>query len=70
MVQKCADWMRPVGERILETMADEGNLTPRAVSDFDVTSQSHASNRLGALVIEALAQYAGPTIDSPRQRRA
>jgi len=49
VVRQRADWMRPVDERILETMRDEGNLTPRAVADFDVTSQSHASDRLSTL---------------------
>lgn len=49
VVRDRAEWMRPIDERILETMRDEGNLTPRAVDDFGVTSKSHASDRLRAL---------------------
>ncbi|QLG51255.1 ArsR family transcriptional regulator [Natrinema halophilum] len=41
--------MRPVDEHILETMRDEGNLTPQAVENFDVCSRSHASVRLSKL---------------------
>jgi Mn-dependent DtxR family transcriptional regulator len=48
--------MRPIDERILETMRDEGNLTPRAVADFDVTSQSHASDRLSQLAKYGLVE--------------
>ena len=50
VVRKRADWMRPVDERILETMRDEGNLTPQALDDaFDVTAANHAINRLSVL---------------------
>lgn len=49
VVRKRADWMRPIDERILETMRDEGNMTPRALEDFDVTSQGHANDRLSQL---------------------
>ena len=49
VVRQRAEWMRPVDERILETMRDEGNLTPLAVSDFGVTSASHARDRLSEL---------------------
>lgn len=56
VVRQRADWMRPVDERILETMRDEGNLTPRAVSDFEVTSQSHASDRLSELASYGLVE--------------
>jgi len=39
--------MRPVDERILETMRDEGNMTPQALDEtFDVCAANHASNRL------------------------
>lgn len=48
--------MRPVDERILETMRDEGNVTPRALADFDVTSQSHASDRLSELARYGLVE--------------
>jgi len=56
VVRQRADWMRPVDEHILETMRDEGNLTPRAVDDFDVTSQSHASDRLTQLARYGLVE--------------
>ncbi|WP_137291615.1 ArsR family transcriptional regulator [Natronorubrum halophilum] len=52
--------MRPVDERILETMRDEGNLTPQAVENFDVCSRGHASIRLSELeeygLVERIAQ--------------
>ncbi|QLH79964.1 winged helix DNA-binding protein [Halosimplex rubrum] len=48
--------MRPVDERILETMRDEGNMTPRALADFDVTSQSHGSDRLSTLARAGLVE--------------
>lgn len=56
VVRQRADWMRPIDERILETMRDEGNMTPRALADFDVTSQSHASDRLSALAESGLVE--------------
>ena len=56
VVRQRAEWMRPVDERILETMRDEGNLTPRAVAEFDVTSQSHASDRLSKLAKYGLVE--------------
>lgn len=55
-----ADWMRPVDEYIMETMRDEGNLTPQAVENFGVCSRSHASVRLSKLskygLVERIAQ--------------
>ncbi|WP_265112449.1 ArsR family transcriptional regulator [Halosolutus halophilus] len=52
--------MRPVDERIMETMRDEGNLTPQAVENFDVCSRSHASLRLSKLakygLVDRIAQ--------------
>jgi len=44
-----ADWMRPVDDRILETLYDEGNLTPQAVENLGVCTRSHASVRLSKL---------------------
>jgi Mn-dependent DtxR family transcriptional regulator len=49
VVRKRAEWMRPVDERILETMRDEGNMTPTALDYLDVTTRSHASVRLSEL---------------------
>ncbi|ELY94528.1 hypothetical protein [Natrialba taiwanensis] len=52
--------MRPVDERIMETMRDEGNLTPQAVEKFGVCSRSHASVRLSTLkkygLVERISQ--------------
>lgn len=52
--------MRPVDDRIMETMRDEGNLTPQAVENFSVCSRSHASTRLSKLakygLVERIAQ--------------
>ncbi|QIB76391.1 ArsR family transcriptional regulator [Halogeometricum borinquense] len=41
--------MKPIDEHILETMRDEGNLTPQALADFDVTVPNYASDRLSVL---------------------
>jgi len=49
VVRQRADWMRPVDERIMETLRDEGNLTPQALDNFGVSSRSHASVRLSKL---------------------
>ena len=57
VVRKRAEWMRPVDERILETMRDEGNLTPQALDEaFDVTAANHASNRLSVLAKYGLVE--------------
>jgi len=60
VVRQRADWMRPVDERIMETMRDEGNLTPQAVENFGVCSRSHASVRLSELaeygLVDRIAQ--------------
>jgi len=60
VVRQRADWMRPVDERILEAMRDEGNLTPQALDNFGVCSRSHASVRLSAMakygLVERIAQ--------------
>jgi len=56
VVRQRADWMRPIDERILETMRDEGNMTPRALDDFGVTSQGHANDRLAALAEYGLVE--------------
>ncbi|WP_231554225.1 winged helix DNA-binding protein [Halobellus rufus] len=44
-----AEWMRPIDDEILETIYDEGNLTPQAVENLGVCSRSHASVRLSQL---------------------
>jgi len=48
--------MRPVDERILEELDEEGNLTPQALDDFGVTVPNHASNRLSAMAKYGLVE--------------
>lgn len=60
MVRKRAEWMRPVDERIMETMRDEGNLTPYALDEtFDVAVANYASNRLSELAQYGLVERLG-----------
>jgi DNA-binding MarR family transcriptional regulator len=61
VVRQRADWMRPVDERILETMRDEGNLTPQALDNLGVTSRSHASIRLSELARAGLVERVADT---------
>lgn len=49
VVRQRADWMRPVDERIMEHLRDEGNLTPQAIENLGVCTASHASMRMSAL---------------------
>jgi len=56
-----AEWMRPVDERILETMRDEGNMTPQALDErFDVAVANYARDRLSMMekygLVEKLAR--------------
>lgn len=56
-VRQRADWMVPVDERILEAMEQEGNLSPLALEEpLDVTSKSHASDRLSLLTRYGLVE--------------
>lgn len=41
--------MTQVDEAILETMREEGNMTPRALEDFDVTVANYARDRLSQM---------------------
>lgn len=60
MVRKRAEWMRPVDERIMETMRDEGNLTPYALDEtFNVAVANYASNRLSELAQYGLVERLG-----------
>jgi len=60
VVRKRAEWMRPVDERIMETMRDEGNLTPYALDEtFDVAAANYASNRLSKLADYGLVERLG-----------
>jgi Mn-dependent DtxR family transcriptional regulator len=49
VVRQRAEWMRPKDEEILEVMRDEGNMTPNALEDLDVTVANYASNRLSKM---------------------
>jgi len=52
--------MRPVDEEIMETMRDEGNLTPHALDQtFGVTASNYASNRLSKLADYGLVERLG-----------
>jgi Mn-dependent DtxR family transcriptional regulator len=52
--------MRPVDERIMETMRDEGNLTPYALDEtFDIAVANYASNRLSKLAEYGLVERLG-----------
>ena len=51
-----ADWMRPIDEPILETMRDEGNMTPSALEELDVTVANYASNRLSMMAKYGLVE--------------
>ncbi|ELY40686.1 DUF2161 family putative PD-(D/E)XK-type phosphodiesterase [Natronorubrum sulfidifaciens] len=41
--------MTQVDEEILETLREEGNMTPRALEDFDVTVANYARDRLSKM---------------------
>jgi len=61
VVRKRADWMTRIDEEILETMRDEGNMTPQALdSAFDVTAANYARDRLSQMerygLVEKLAR--------------
>nr|WP_238987716.1 type IV toxin-antitoxin system AbiEi family antitoxin domain-containing protein [Halobellus captivus] len=56
VVRKRADWMRPIDERILETMRDEGNMTPQALDEFDVAAANYARDRLSEMARYGLVE--------------
>lgn len=56
VARKRADWMRPVDEHILEVMRDEGNMTPNALEQMDVTVANYASNRLSQMAKYGLVE--------------
>lgn len=61
VVRERAEWMRPIDERIMETMRDEGNLTPQAIENLGVSSRSHASVRLSKLAKYGLVERVAET---------
>jgi Mn-dependent DtxR family transcriptional regulator len=61
VVRKRADWMTRTDEEILETMRDEGNMTPQALDErFDVAVANYARDRLSEMerygLVEKLAR--------------
>lgn len=61
VVRKRAEWMTRTDEEILETMRDEGNMTPQALEQaFDVTAANYARDRLSEMarygLVEKLAR--------------
>lgn len=61
VVRKRADWMTGVDEEILETMRDEGNMTPAALDErFGVAAANYARDRLSIMqrygLVEKLAR--------------
>lgn len=43
------DWMTMRDDTILETIYDEGNLSPQAIEDMGITDRSYASTRMSTL---------------------
>jgi len=61
VARKRAEWMTRKDEEILETMRDEGNMTPQALDQrFDVTAANYARDRLSQMrrygLVEKLAR--------------
>jgi len=56
VVRQRADWMRPIDEHILETMRDEGNMTPQALDEFDVAAANYARDRLSEMARYGLVE--------------
>ncbi len=48
--------MTQVDEEILETLREEGNMTPRALEDFDITVANYARDRLSKLCSYGLVE--------------
>lgn len=58
--RKRADWMTQTDEVILETMRDEGNMTPQALADtFDITAANYARDRLSKMGRYGLVEKIG-----------
>ncbi|AAV47198.1 PhiH1 repressor-like [Haloarcula marismortui ATCC 43049] len=55
-----ADWMTQTDEAILETIRDEGNMTPQALDDtFDIAAANYARDRLSELTRYGLVEKIG-----------
>lgn len=48
--------MRPKDEHILEIMREEGNMTPTALEELEVTVSNYASNRLSKMADYGLVE--------------
>lgn len=55
------EWMRPTDDQILEHLRSYGNLTPKAISNFDVCTRNHASIRLNTLRKAGFVEYVAET---------
>lgn len=61
MPRQRAEWMRPIDDRILEALEEEGNLSPKAIEVYvELTSSNHASHRLSALNDGGLVERLAP----------
>jgi len=60
VVRQDAEWMVPADDRILEIIREKGNLTPKAIVQFDVASRSHATRRCGELAKYGLLNRIAP----------
>lgn len=54
------DWMVHADDTILETIAEEGNLTPGTIEQMGIYSRSHASDRMSTLAEAGLLEKIGP----------
>lgn len=58
--RQCAEWMTQTDEVILETMREEGNMTPQALDDtFDVAAANYARDRLSVMLDYGLVEKLG-----------
>jgi hypothetical protein len=60
VVRKRADWMTRVDEEILETMRDEGNMTPQVLEErYDITAANYARDRMTEMARYGLVEKLG-----------
>lgn len=58
--RKRPEWMTPTDEQILDTMDDEGNLTPDVLEKrYEVCRSNYASNRLSHMADEGYVERLG-----------
>jgi predicted transcriptional regulator len=60
VVRKRADWMTRVDEEILETMRDEGNMTPQVLEErYGITAANYARDRMTKMARYGLVEKLG-----------